>query len=94
MAYTTALSPIEGVDSLEFWIAGTNLGAKAGEYDKYYWITNDRPVGNLNEFENWFEETPFIPNVCMATYLGSAKWIYGDCVTPKSGYACEESQDV
>uniref|UniRef100_A0A182QAH0 C-type lectin domain-containing protein n=1 Tax=Anopheles farauti TaxID=69004 RepID=A0A182QAH0_9DIPT len=94
LAFREAMLPFVGFES-SYWIAATNLGAKADEVTKYYWITNDRPVGYLSGFENWIlGVAPDAADQCVAAYLGSAVWIYGPCETSFSGYACEESQDV
>uniref|UniRef100_A0A182WCR3 C-type lectin domain-containing protein n=1 Tax=Anopheles minimus TaxID=112268 RepID=A0A182WCR3_9DIPT len=93
-AYKKAVAPHVGFFT-SHWIAATNLGAPSNEYDKFYWITNDRPVGYISGFEGWFTGVPpNDPNQCVATYLASALWIYGTCATSTSYYACEESQDV
>uniref|UniRef100_A0A182LS65 C-type lectin domain-containing protein n=1 Tax=Anopheles culicifacies TaxID=139723 RepID=A0A182LS65_9DIPT len=92
-AYREAIAPY-ATSTVAFWIAGTNVGAIASEYRKFYWITNDRPVGYVSGFENWLEgSAPNEANRCMATYLPSAMWIYGSC-TSNSFYVCEESPDV
>uniref|UniRef100_A0A182J0N5 Uncharacterized protein n=1 Tax=Anopheles atroparvus TaxID=41427 RepID=A0A182J0N5_ANOAO len=92
-AMREAILPYSGY-AVVFWIAGTNVGAKRAEQDKFYWITNDRPVGYLNGFEKWLlGVAPSDPNQCVALYLPSAMWISGPC--DSSGYyVCEESQDV
>uniref|UniRef100_A0A182NY99 C-type lectin domain-containing protein n=1 Tax=Anopheles dirus TaxID=7168 RepID=A0A182NY99_9DIPT len=78
-----------------YWIAATNIGAESGENHEFFWITNDRPVGYLNGFQNWLEGVaPTDAGMCVAAYLGSSSWIYGYCETSISAYACEESQDV
>uniref|UniRef100_A0A4Y0BDM4 C-type lectin domain-containing protein n=1 Tax=Anopheles funestus TaxID=62324 RepID=A0A4Y0BDM4_ANOFN len=93
VAYKEQVAPYVGYET-SHWIAATNIGASSHDYRKFYWITNDRPIGYINGFSNWIEgEAPNDNDLCVATYLGSAMWIYGSC-TSSSSYACEEPHDV
>uniref|UniRef100_A0A182RKL7 C-type lectin domain-containing protein n=1 Tax=Anopheles funestus TaxID=62324 RepID=A0A182RKL7_ANOFN len=93
VAYKEQVEPYVDYETAH-WIAATNMGASSSDYQKFYWITNDRPVGYINGFSNWYDgEAPNASDQCVATYLGSALWIYGSC-TSLSPYACEEPQDV
>ncbi|XP_053674120.1 protein A16-like [Anopheles nili] len=91
VAFREAYLPYGDSDVIT-WIAATNLGARSNEYQKFYWITNDRPVGYISGFQNWIDGiAPNISDMCAAAFLGSAVWLYGSCENTAS-YACEESQ--
>ncbi|XP_050075700.1 protein A16-like [Anopheles maculipalpis] len=94
LTFQEAVIPNADYD-ISYWIAATNIGAHRDQYEQFYWITNDRPIGYLSGFANWIDGVaPNEESLCVAAYLGSALWIYGDCESSTSAYACEEPKDV